>query len=173
MRSLFPNSLFTLVACWLLYANRGLLPAARFALLVSRHLLLPRSLQSAWYLLYVARLLLLTATCSPLTPFSLMLAVPLMRSAVFQLHIAFRCSVPVSLCSLLATRFFCLVACCSPLFPFLLFVRTLYSILAAGRVQIIFASFLSDSSCCSLFYACCLVLTGCNWLLVKPWSWEF
>ena len=171
MRSLFPNSLFTLVARWLLYANRGLLPAARFALLVSR-LLLPRSLQSAWYLLYVARLLLLTATCSPLTTFSLMLAVPLIRSAVFLFHISFRCSVPVSLWSLLATRFFCLVACCSPVFPFLLFVRTLYFILAVGRVQIIFASFLSDSSCCSLFNACCFVLTGCNWLLVKRWSWE-
>ena len=121
--SLFPNSLLTLVASWLLYANRGLLPAVRFALLVSHHLLLPRSLQSAWYLLYIARLLLITATCSPLTPFSLMLPVPLKRSVVFQFHIAFRFSVPVSRCPLLAIRFFCLLACYSPLFPEFLFVR--------------------------------------------------
>ena len=119
--SLFPDSLLTLVARWLLYANRGLLPADGIPLLVSRNLL-PRLLQSAWYLLYAARLLHIIGTCSPLTPFSLMLAVPLKRSAVFHPHNAFQCSVPVSRCSLLAAQFSCLVACCSPLFSFLLFV---------------------------------------------------
>ena len=90
--SLFPNSLFTLVAYWLLCANRGLLPAARFPLLVSRNLL-SQTLQSAWYLLYAARLLQIIDTCSPCTPFSIMLAVS---------HIAFQCSVSVSRCPLVA-----------------------------------------------------------------------
>ena len=76
-------------------------------------------------LIFALRCSLITypTTCLPLTTFSLMLAVPLKRSAVFQLHIAFRCAVPVSRCSLLAARFFCMLACRSPLFPFLLFVR--------------------------------------------------
>ena len=76
-------------------------------------------------LIFAIRCLLITyqTTCLPLTPFFLMLAFPLKRSAVFQLHVAFRCAVPVSRCSLLAARFFGLLACRSPLFPFLLFVR--------------------------------------------------
>ena len=50
---------------------------------------------------------------------------------------------------------------------------TLYSVLAAGRVRIIFASILADSSGCSLFDVRSLVLARCNWLFAKGWSSEF
>ena len=123
----------------------------------------------AWYLLYIARLLLITATCSPLTPFSLMLPVPLKRSVVFQFHIAFRFSVPVSRCPLLAIRFFCLVACYSSLVPFLLF--GLYSLLGTRcwscTVNLFFV--FVHTSCCSLSDVSSLVLAGCNWLFAGGW----
>ena len=73
------------------------------------------------YLLYAARFLHIIGTCSPLTHFSIMLALPLKRSAVFHSHIAFQRSVPVSHCSLLAAQF-CLTACSQRFFPFLIFV---------------------------------------------------
>ena len=103
--------------------------------------------------------------------FSLMLIVPLKRSAVFHSHITFQCSVPVSRCSLLATQFFCLLACSRRFFlSYYSLFATLYSILAAAWVRVVFALCLADNSCCSLFAASCLVQAGCNWFFAKIWS---
>ena len=100
-----------------------------------------------------ARLLHIIGTCSPLTHFSLMLAVPLKRSAVIHSHIAFQCSVPVSRCSLLAAQFFCLIAC-SRRFSFLIFrcslLYTQYSLLVGYALSLLRVSLIAAAALCLL-----------------------
>ena len=84
--------------------------------------------------------------------------------------------------STLSSCFTLLTACCPvlmsgslPLAAFFLsyyfLLATLYYILPAGHVRIIFASCLADSSWCYLFAAPCLVQADCNWLFAKRWSY--
>ena len=93
------------------------------------------------------------------------------------------CCIPAAYCfSMLSSFFTLLTACCPvlmsgslPLAAFFLsyyfLLATLYYILPAGHVRIIFASCLADSSWCYLFAAPCLVQADCNWLFAKRWSY--
>ena len=93
------------------------------------------------------------------------------------------CCIPIPYRFSVLGSYFALPTACYPVllsvslllatFPFLIICSTLYSILAAGCVRIIFPSFLSDNSCCSLFNARYLVLAGCNWLRAKRWLRKF
>ena len=154
--SFFPNSLLTLVARGFSYANRELLPAARFGLLFF-HLLL--SSVAADCLIFVLR-------CSLITYHRFLLAAnTFLHNARTSLKKV--CCIPLAYrFSMLGSCFALLTACCPVLLPGSLLLAvfsfltircsllfTLYSLLAVYRLYLIRVSLMAAAAVCLLLAA--------------------